>query len=286
MPRVFLSHSSKDKAFARKLASKLQENEIEVWIDEAELRVGDSLTQKIGTGISETDFMAVILSHNSVNSEWVKRELAVAMNRELAEKEVRVLPILKEPCDIPPFLQDKVYADFTDPESFEAPFSRLLHALGVERPTTAVTEEPVYRTEGEQLVEISGLEGFENISITGVDRDRTYKPDPSKLLYNVYFELSDYPPQEWVEIFDAERQFPRHTMWRRAWIEGRYIVVYCVPEEVGKYHLRDIKQDVETCNERYREYLQREAIHQARQAQREAEEERALEEALDNLDFS
>jgi len=38
MPKVFLSHSWKDKAFARKLAEQLRLNGVEVWIDEAEPR--------------------------------------------------------------------------------------------------------------------------------------------------------------------------------------------------------------------------------------------------------
>jgi hypothetical protein len=34
MVSIFLSHSSGDKNFARKLASVLEENKIKVWIDE------------------------------------------------------------------------------------------------------------------------------------------------------------------------------------------------------------------------------------------------------------
>jgi len=55
MASVFLSHSSKDKAFARKLASELQANGVTVWIDEAEIRIGDSLTKKISLAIDEAD---------------------------------------------------------------------------------------------------------------------------------------------------------------------------------------------------------------------------------------
>jgi hypothetical protein len=53
MPSIFLSHSSRDKFFVRELAKKLQDAGVEVWIDEAELKIGDSLTQKIGRAIDE-----------------------------------------------------------------------------------------------------------------------------------------------------------------------------------------------------------------------------------------
>ena len=120
MPKVFLSHSSKDKAFTRKLASRLAEYDIEFWLDEAEINVGDSLMIRISSAIEETDFIAVVLSHESVSSNWVQVELQMAMNRELSDKQVRVLPILIEKCEIPMFLRDKLYADFTDQQSFNA----------------------------------------------------------------------------------------------------------------------------------------------------------------------
>ncbi|MGR9107748.1 MAG: toll/interleukin-1 receptor domain-containing protein [Gammaproteobacteria bacterium] len=285
MTSVFLSHNSKDKAFARKLASMLSDSSVEVWIDEAELKVGDSLAQKIGSAIEKTDFLAVVLSHSSVNSPWVQKELALAMQKELAERRVTVLPILKESCEIPAFLRDKIYADFTDPTSYEAPFARLLHPLGIEKPAYEKPKEKVTSTSPPLEQSHEELEGFLDIRILNVDKEKTYNPNPEKALYNVYFRLSEHPPSEWVEIFDAERQFPRHNMWRRAWVEGKFVGVYCVPEEVKRYHLRDIKQDVETCNEKYRQYLHREGMQKAREAKKENEEKNALNSALDGLDL-
>ena len=128
-------------------------------------------------------------------------------------------------------------------------------------------------------------EDFEAIVLLDVDRGKTCQPDPGKALYNVYFRLSGYPPSGWLELFEAERQVPRHAMWRRAWVEDRYIVVCCVPEEVRKCHLRDIKQDVQACNEKYRQHLQREAMHRAREEETRIEKDSALASALEDLDF-
>jgi hypothetical protein len=129
------------------------------------------------------------------------------------------------------------------------------------------------------------LEGFVDIMIKGVDKKRLYKPDPVKTLYQVYFELSVLPSQEWVKIFEAERKFPRHTMWRHAWIEDDYIVVHCVLDEVKKYHLKDIKVDVNNTNTKYREYLRKVSAAKAREAQRERKEREDVDKALENLDF-
>ncbi len=291
MPKVFLSHSSKDKAFARKLAEELTANGAQVWIDEAELKIGDSLIQRIGDAVADSDYMAVVLSQNSVQSSWVLHELSMAMSRELKERRVTVLPILKDKCDIPVFLRDKLYADFTDPANFQASLTKILRAVGITISTPARAATPPGPTPARgpspplSLGTPQPLQTFEDLQIVGVDRSRSSKPDPTKLLYNIYLELSSYPPEEWVQIFDAERQFPRHSMWRRAWIDGAHIVVSCTPEELSQYHLPDLREDVTTSNKKYREYLYRETAKHAQRAKRERADRDSFDSAIDKLKF-
>ena len=112
-PTVFISYSTEDASFARFLSKALGDRNINVWLDEKEIRVGDSLTTRIGDAVHSNDFMIVVLSPASVRSEWVKKELAEAMNKEIRQKKVVVLPVIYRRCKIPPFLTDKKYADFT-----------------------------------------------------------------------------------------------------------------------------------------------------------------------------
>ena len=51
--KIFLSHTSKDKPFVRKIASILDVHGVNYWLDEAEIKVGDSLIGKIRSGIDE-----------------------------------------------------------------------------------------------------------------------------------------------------------------------------------------------------------------------------------------
>lgn len=110
---VFLSHTFADKDFVRKLASDLDKKGFDVWLDEWELAVGDSLREKVEEGIKESASVAVVLSPNSVKSKWVSVEINAAFAHQLEQKSVFLLPVLYKPCEIPPFLKDKVYADFT-----------------------------------------------------------------------------------------------------------------------------------------------------------------------------
>jgi len=77
---AFLSHSSKDKPFVRKLAADLVANGIKVWIDEQRILVGDSIPEKIAQGLAESDFFLIVVSHNSVESSWAKKELNSALS--------------------------------------------------------------------------------------------------------------------------------------------------------------------------------------------------------------
>jgi len=117
--RVFLSHGWSDKPIARSLAAKLVERGIGVWLDEAEIQLGDSLIEKIRGAIDSVDYVVVLLSETSVKSEWVKREVDVAMNQEIAHRRVKVLPIRLDNCELPGFLLGKPYAELQKPEDID-----------------------------------------------------------------------------------------------------------------------------------------------------------------------
>lgn len=141
MSSVFLCHSHKDKPFTRKLAADLRHAGHIVWIDEAEILVGDSLVEKIREGIDGVDFVAAILSFTSIDSEWVKKELDLASNREIDEKRVVVLPILLDDVKLPGFLKGKCYADFKEESQYLNSLSALLKRLGPSTPPPKLSTE-------------------------------------------------------------------------------------------------------------------------------------------------
>lgn len=131
LPSIFLSHNHADKPFVRQLATDLGNQGISFWLDEAEIKVGESLIEKIRAGIDRVDFVAVVLSPNSVASPWVQREVDVAMNQEIMGRRVKVLPLMYRMCDLPGFLLGKRYADFTDDGRYPNAFEDFIRSLGV-----------------------------------------------------------------------------------------------------------------------------------------------------------
>jgi hypothetical protein len=128
---VFLSHNVKDKPFVQKLARDLDNHGVQYWLDEAEIKVGDSLIEKIRSGIDEVDYVAVILSPNSIASPWVQREIDVAVNQEIYGKKIKVLPIMYERCELPGFLLGKLYVNFADEAKYPEAFKQLVNSIGV-----------------------------------------------------------------------------------------------------------------------------------------------------------
>jgi len=124
---VFIGYSSKDKEFVEKLSLKLVENKINVWLDKWEMNAGDSLIDKIQDGLEESSFLLVVLSENSIESEWCKKELNSGLMKELDEKRVAVIPIRIDDCKMPVFLREKLYADFRD--DFDDGLTTLLKPL-------------------------------------------------------------------------------------------------------------------------------------------------------------
>lgn len=110
--KVFLCHSSSDKYFVKRLAQILESQGVKVWYDDWEIGVGDSIRRKIEKGIISSSYMGVILSKEFVKSEWAQTELDAGFEKQIAKKDIYLLPILLEDCEIPPLLKPKKYADF------------------------------------------------------------------------------------------------------------------------------------------------------------------------------
>lgn len=279
MSSVFLSHNSKDKPWVRELAKRLSSDGVVVWLDEAELNIGDSLIERIAEGIEQMQFVAAVLSNNSISSTWVQKELSLSMSKEIHGKRVTVLPLLIEKCVLPASLSDKLYADFTNPENFESEYTKLLRAIGIKQSSPrAKAAKPVPPN-------TPPAASLPNLRIIGIVKEKTQQDREYGGLQHYYFQLSSTPPPGWKKHFDNARSFPRHSMWRKAWVSGDCVAVKCALDELERYHLRDLKEDVETANQAYaQEKNAQEARARYEQEQREKEEAKRNA-ALDKLKF-
>jgi hypothetical protein len=91
---VFISHSSYDKLFAELVGARLHKNDLNAWIDSKKILVGDNILEGIGRALTTMDLLLFIVSHASLSSSWVKKELEYANAREVKQKEILILPFI------------------------------------------------------------------------------------------------------------------------------------------------------------------------------------------------
>jgi len=92
---IFICHAGEDKApVIRPLACCLEDRGISYWLDEAEISLGESITEKVNEGLKISDFVVVVLSRAFMSKHWPKRELWSVLNLEAKSGKVIILPIL------------------------------------------------------------------------------------------------------------------------------------------------------------------------------------------------
>ena len=110
--KTFLCHASENKRFVKWLHSRLVARGINVWYDLESVEVGESIVDAIGVGLSTADNVIVVYSKISVKKPWVRKEIGTALMRKMEGRDLRILPVLLEDCEIPELLIDIRYADF------------------------------------------------------------------------------------------------------------------------------------------------------------------------------
>lgn len=89
----FISYSTKDEIFARKLYTSLQKNGIAIWFAPEDIKGGVKIHEQLEHAIQNYDKLLLILSENSINSEWVITEIRNARRFERESKERKLFPI-------------------------------------------------------------------------------------------------------------------------------------------------------------------------------------------------
>jgi len=129
---LFFSYSYKDKEYVMKFYEYLSSKGFRVWLDEKEIKLGDSIITKINEGLEEASKNGAILlflSKNYLKSAWGIRELQMSLIL-LKQNNALVLPIITDDVDISnfPLVAHFQYFKITKDE-FENKKQKLLKAL-------------------------------------------------------------------------------------------------------------------------------------------------------------
>lgn len=117
---LFICHASEDKQeLVDPLVDGLQKARLHVWYDRFQLKLGDSLRDKIDQGLADSRYGVVVLSKAFFLKDWPRTELDALLTRQNAEGKKVILPIwhgvkAAEVREFSPILASKLAARSSD----------------------------------------------------------------------------------------------------------------------------------------------------------------------------
>jgi hypothetical protein len=89
----FISYSSKDEALAERLRHDLQERGVRCWYAPKDMPIGARILDTIYSAIRQREKLLLILSNQSVESDWVRDEVERAFAEERDRRDAIIFPI-------------------------------------------------------------------------------------------------------------------------------------------------------------------------------------------------
>ena len=189
---VFISHATEDKDFAGPLAHRLRAAGLRVWFDDFELRVGDSLNEKIGHGLSRSRYGVVVLSTMFFKKHWTQLEMNGFVARQTTGERV-ILPIWHKITKNEILEQAPQLADIVSLNSSTQSMDEIVGAI-VEK--VKVEESPKVGYQTPAATVHSAAHGFGAFYIAQANTEELpvgQEPEPS-------FGVLEPPPGTWLSV--------------------------------------------------------------------------------------
>ncbi|MFF3039189.1 toll/interleukin-1 receptor domain-containing protein [Arthrobacter citreus] len=144
-PKAFISHATEDKAFVVPFATMLREKGVDAWVDQWEIKAGESLVDRIfESGIKEASVFIVVLSSTSVTKPWVRDELDAGVTRRISGQ-TKVIPVVLDDVEVPVALQHTLYLSVPD-NGLAKVVEKALHSIFELDSRPPLGAPPVYAT--------------------------------------------------------------------------------------------------------------------------------------------
>ncbi|UCG06224.1 MAG: toll/interleukin-1 receptor domain-containing protein [Desulfobacterales bacterium] len=92
---IFVSHSTKDKAFVDALRKSLEIQGLKAWMYSRQLAAGDELEKKVKEAIRQARAFITVFSINAFNSPWILKEMKHALGvKKKQGDDYPVIPLL------------------------------------------------------------------------------------------------------------------------------------------------------------------------------------------------
>jgi len=128
---VFISYSSANKDWVRKdLLSALEKAGLRVCIDFRDFKAGKPAIKNMRDSILESRHTLLVLTEAYLNSGWTDFENLLSQTIDPANRQGRIVPLMKEECKLPLEIGYLTYVNFFDPDDWDIAWKQLFEALG------------------------------------------------------------------------------------------------------------------------------------------------------------
>jgi hypothetical protein len=145
----FISYSSVDEEFAKRLHARMRQAGLRVWFAPEDIKGGEKVLDQVDRAIHIHDKLLLVLSEASMRSGWVTTELRRARNVERGEGRLKLFPIrliayeaiqqwksfdADRGVDVAEEVREYFIPDFSqwkDHDQFETSFERLVRDLSI-----------------------------------------------------------------------------------------------------------------------------------------------------------
>lgn len=202
-PKVFLSHASEDKdRFVLDFARQLRENGVDVWLDQWEMKPGDSLVDKIfEEGLKEAHAVIIVLSAVSVQKPWVQEELNASVVNRIS-RGTKLIPVVIDECEVPESLRSTVWQKVDSLDDYSQSLQRILSAIFDVSDKPSIGKPPARFSGNEPL--ISGLTRVDDLVLREIARLQIEQNNGLVMFDQLCSEqaLADVPQQDLVDSLE------------------------------------------------------------------------------------
>ena len=152
---VFLSYTVSDREFALRLVSDLERAGVRVWIDFLAFPAGASVQDSLRSALNASRFLVAVMSPDYFRSAWAQQEWQYVLASEIADRKIRLIPLLYRDCEIPAPLTTKRWIDFRNHHKYDAQVAQLIASIGRRASVERVSGPTGSPTPGERVEDLS-----------------------------------------------------------------------------------------------------------------------------------
>ena len=217
---IFISHSSKDDAFVKKLRETLELFGDLTWVDSRKLTGGDELEAVIEENIRAARYFVVVVSLDALGSEWVQKEVRIALDEAAQRPEdYKIIPLVLPGVEKGHlnllFPTERVYIFVEEsPTGFSDAMPKLFAALGHDLPedwesavevAAAPVEELILKLTDPHIVEA------ENTRRATATAELTYVPAEGREITSKRYKFT--APLGSVELEEVRWYIEKYPQW-------------------------------------------------------------------------